>query len=401
MDALTIALIAVAIFLLIVIFLIIWIFVSKEGLDYVLPLVSTSPNSNQPMNTVLTGALPASLRLEFAGTPYFHSQDTPIPTSFDARVQWPGKISTSLNQRACGSCWAFATCTSASDRIRIASDGKQLSDTICYQNLNPNSPSGIENFTTINTLSPYHLAACLDCTKMAQSGIPRLVQLSNFLSNYTPPGSANSEVLCSGGTPCDGGLIQAGYYYISEGGVTALACDPEPFAPANSNDPTSQYKLCENNATCLYVGSTQSPSDVLNLSVGNDINSIVSNIKREVMMRGPLAAGFSVYNNFFDFFTNTPMGIYTTPSGGVVGGHAVTIAGWGTENGVDYWLIRNSWGHLWGVEGYFKMKINIDVPDTDKLENNAFAIIMSTQPVNSNYQPTTCNCPFKPCPSAT
>jgi C1A family cysteine protease len=35
--------------------------------------------------------------------------------------------------------------------------------------------------------------------------------------------------------------------------------------------------------------------------------------------------------------------------------HAVEIIGYGTENGIDYWKVRNSWSTSWGEAGYVRI----------------------------------------------
>jgi cathepsin L len=46
--------------------------------------------------------------------------------------------------------------------------------------------------------------------------------------------------------------------------------------------------------------------------------------------------------------------------------HAVTVVGYGTENGVDFWLVKNSWGPSWGLNGYIKIKRGVGMCNIGK-----------------------------------
>ncbi|KAG1334317.1 hypothetical protein COCNU_03G004360 [Cocos nucifera] len=70
----------------------------------------------------------------------------------------------------------------------------------------------------------------------------------------------------------------------------------------------------------------------------------------------PVSVAFEVVSGF-RFYKG---GVYTSDTCGRTQmdvNHAVLAVGYGVENGVPYWLIKNSWGEEWGVDGYFKMEL--------------------------------------------
>lgn len=110
-------------------------------------------------------------------------------------------------------------------------------------------------------------------------------------------------------------------------------------------------------------GSTRS-INIMNVNNTEiDANATTMAIQRDIMSGGPVIASFQVSSEFEQYWNyEAENGKVFVPSTiGYNGGHAVVLSGWGIQDGIRYWEVRNSWG-LTGDEGYCKFAFSLDTP---------------------------------------
>ena len=110
------------------------------------------------------------------------------------------------------------------------------------------------------------------------------------------------------------------------------------------------------NGTCTY------PSSVVTNFMTSGLISVttdsVTALKTQLAVQ-PVSVAIQADQLVFQVYKS---GVFDDSRCGTSLDHAVTLVGYGTEGGQEYYLMRNSWGSSWGENGYMKMGINGDGP---------------------------------------
>lgn len=238
------------------------------------------------------------------------------PESYDLRAAYPlcESLTFIRNQFSCGACWAFSTMNSLTDRTCIKTYGQR-----------------------IRVQRSWSMQDVLESCDQATCGV------------------APTQ-------GCNGGFLDGAFNYALKTGVCTgeqaddtKGCKPFFLSKFDFSLPASPLPrfFCTNLAfTGTYFTDRMKIRGIKSYS--NQFMKtpdLILAIQDALMKRGTLVAFLRVYEDIYLYSS----GIYMTNGVNMLGAHAVRLIGWGSENGVNYWLLANSWGQWWGEKGYFRI----------------------------------------------
>ena len=130
---------------------------------------------------------------------------------------------------------------------------------------------------------------------------------------------------------CNGGEMEDAFKYVSEN----MLC----------KDNDIPYKAEDNKCSGCNDGITI--DHCVEVPSGNET------ALKMAVSRGPVSVAIEADTYTFQLYNG---GIFDSEKCGTNLDHGVLIVGYGEELGVQYWIVKNSWGTNWGENGYIRIK---------------------------------------------
>lgn len=226
----------------------------------------------------------------------------------------------------------FPSTAPVSEEVQKVAD--QLPDSFDWSNVNG-----------VNYVSPVRnqgqCGSCYAFASMAMLEARLRIATNNSVSVVLSPqdvmGCSEYSQGCAGGFP----YLIAGKY-AQDFGAIEESCFP--YVAHDSSCTEKKGCLRYYSTNYFYIGGFYGACNEAQMRI-------------ELVKNGPIAVGFEVYSDF-DKYTQ---GIYKHTgledqfNPWEITNHAVLVIGYGEEEGVKYWLVKNSWGPTWGEQGYFRI----------------------------------------------
>lgn len=293
-------------------------------------------------------------------TPFLSSR---LPTRNETQVP-------SWNQHEpiyCGSCYAHATLSMISDRLKIVKDGAAPDVMLSRQTfLNCAAPKGFGGGCDGGDVADVF-------GYMSKYGLPDESCLTYNATDHTKFGDPKTLKSCPAGGLCRNCMPINGsdtcwavktpiLYFLESFGRVGNKSNGE-----EEEDGSSASSASEASSASLSSSSTSSSSpSLISRKRNKRRTSNELEMMSEIYQRGPIVCSISTPDDFTYEYRG---GVYIDTTVNATRDdidHDVEVVGWGTEeddnggDGLDFWIVRNSWGTFWGELGFFRVQRGVN-----------------------------------------
>jgi len=182
---------------------------------------------------------------------------------------------------------------------------------------------------------------CGSCWSFSSTGAleGRYKVASGSLVSLSEQNLVDCDLITNGGNDlgCKGGLMDSAFdWTIKNGGLCTE--DAYPYTSGT----TKKAGTCAQSSCTKYAA----PKGFVDVTTNSD-DALVT-----ALNAGPVSVAIEADQSSFQLYKS---GVFTGACGTNLD-HGVLAVGYGTDSGLDYYKVKNSWGTSWGEKGYIRIQ---------------------------------------------